>query len=90
MKSQLVIIFSIFYGPFIPPGYEIFISRAESNHITETVAFQNSQIKILDENSQNLLDQNPPTALKQGKFYNLQMDLGEDLASNCKEKNSKT
>ena len=46
-------------------------------------------MKILDENSQNLLDQNPPTAFKQGEFYKLQMDLEEDLTPKCKEKISK-
>ena len=43
-------------------------------------------MKILDENSQDLLDQNPPTKLKQGEFYKLQMDFEEDLTPNCKEK----
>ena len=46
-------------------------------------------MKILDENSQNLLDQNPPTELKKGEFYKLQMDLEEDLTPKCKEKISK-
>ena len=46
-------------------------------------------MKILDENSQNLLDQNPPTELKKGEFYKLQMDLEEDLTPKCKEKINK-
>jgi len=37
-----------------------------SSHVVGNFAFQNFQMKIYDENSQNILEPNPPTELKKG------------------------
>ena len=56
--------------------------RQETNHIIKTVAFENAKLKILGENDQKYFTQ---TELKKGEKYQIQIDLEEELASNCKE-----
>ena len=56
--------------------------RQQSIHIVETVAFGNAKLKILGENDQKYFTQ---TELKKGEKYQIQMDLEEELASNCQE-----
>ena len=56
--------------------------RQETIHIVETVAFEIAKLKILGENDQKYFTQ---TELKKGEKYQIQMDLEEELTSNCQE-----
>ena len=48
----------------------------------ETVAFENAKLKILGEGDQKYFTQ---SEIKQGGKYQIQIDLEEELASNCQE-----
>ena len=56
--------------------------RQESIHIVKTVAFENAKLKILGEGDQKYFTQ---SEIKQGGKYQIQIDLEEELASNCQE-----
>ena len=57
--------------------------RQEATHIVENVAFENAKLKILGENDQKYFTQ---SELKQGGKYQVQIDLEEELASNCQDR----
>ena len=57
--------------------------RTENSHISQTFAFANPQMKILDENGQDSQLQ-----MKKGEKYQIQFDLEDNLASNCQAKNN--
>ena len=56
--------------------------RQESVHIVQEVAFENAKLKILGEDDQKYFTQ---SEIKQGGKYHIQIDLEEELASNCQE-----
>ena len=56
--------------------------RQESVHIVQEVAFENAKLKILGEDDQKYFTQ---SEIKQGGKYQIQIDLEEELASNCQE-----
>ena len=56
--------------------------RTENNHISQTFAFANPQMKILDENGQDF-----DLKMKKGEKYQIKFDLEDSLTSNCQEKN---
>jgi len=60
--------------------------RQEATHIVENVAFENAKLKILGENDQKYFTQ---SELKQGGKYQVQIDLEEELASNCQDRTFK-
>ena len=59
--------------------------RTDNNHVSETFAFQNAQLKILDVNGQD-----SQLGIKKGEKYQIQIDLEDSLTPNCQEKNMKT
>ena len=56
--------------------------RQESVHIVQKVAFEDAKLKILGEDDQKYFTQ---SEIKQGGKYQIQIDLEEELASNCQE-----
>ena len=56
--------------------------RQESVHIVQEVAFEDAKLKILGEDDQKYFTQ---SEIKQGGKYQIQIDLEEELASNCQE-----
>ena len=58
--------------------------RTDNNHVSETFAFQNAQLKILDVNGQD-----SQLGIKKGEKYQIQIDLEDSLVSNCQGKNIK-
>ena len=56
--------------------------RQEAIHIVQEVAFEDAKLKILGEDDQKYFTQ---SEIKQGGKYKIQIDLEEELASNCQE-----
>ena len=88
MKSEFFNVFDLFTASIASLKWILRlpsnISRAESTHISQTIAFQNAKMEILDENG---LDSE--LKMKKGEKYQIKFDLEDSLTPNCQEKNQK-
>ena len=87
MKSEFFNVFDLFTASIASLKWILRlpsnISRAESTHISQTIAFQNAKMEILDENGQDA-----ELKMKKGEKYQIKFDLDDSLTPKCQEKDN--